>query len=355
MRIMYFLGKIQLAHAFNIERISSFFHGFFFSLRHINWFLRLLVSERGSRPITLNSDLEVHMRFPCQETNPRKHNSHYGTKPWTAQCSGILSHIYGCFRTSSSEKSKYSIGISLRSLEAVSKDGCPHHRSSIEWKMRQSRTGDWCSIEQRYKCTLPISECSIPENLQKRQYHVSSMIPRSEKQGRANGDRNDTIIVTSWSGSITTKDAKISRIFHNEIFRSWWGPSSAERRYILYLWDGKPTESSLSETGEQNNIWFDSSPGLIVLVKCRESHSAHAVPSGSIQKSCSQLIDRELNWIGTIEPEQDHKAYNLHHWIVNLFGLGIAGVSKTYKKGCRAGQGQTATLAKWSPSVPIPF
>jgi hypothetical protein len=46
------------------------------------------------------------------------------------------------------------------------------------------------------------------------------MISRSEKQGRANGDRNDTIIVTSWSGSITTKDAKISRIFHNEIFRS---------------------------------------------------------------------------------------------------------------------------------------
>jgi hypothetical protein len=45
------------------------------------------------------------------------------------------------------------------------------------------------------------------------------MIPTSEKQGRVNGDRNDAIIVTSWPDSITTKDAKISRIFHNEIFR----------------------------------------------------------------------------------------------------------------------------------------
>jgi hypothetical protein len=45
------------------------------------------------------------------------------------------------------------------------------------------------------------------------------MIPKSEKQGRANGDRNDARIVTSWPGSLTAKDAKISRIFHNEIFR----------------------------------------------------------------------------------------------------------------------------------------
>jgi hypothetical protein len=100
------------------------------------------MSERGSPSIILNSDLEIHLRFRCQETNPNKENSYYNTKHWTAQYNGVSSHIYGRFRTSSSEKSKYAIGISLRSSKAVSKNGCPHHRSSIEGKMRQSCTGD---------------------------------------------------------------------------------------------------------------------------------------------------------------------------------------------------------------------
>jgi hypothetical protein len=37
---MYFLGKIQLAYAFNIASTSSFLRGFFLSWRDINSFLR---------------------------------------------------------------------------------------------------------------------------------------------------------------------------------------------------------------------------------------------------------------------------------------------------------------------------
>jgi hypothetical protein len=37
-------------------------------------------------------------------------------------------------------------------------------------------------------------------------------------------------------------------------------------------------------------------------MKGRKSHSVFAVRSGSIRKSCSQLIDRDLNGIGNIEP-----------------------------------------------------